>query len=111
MSAETIMIWSMIFVVMFVGCEDPPANSCVSIYYVELNAGTFSVIVRDGSYGASEEQRFGKYIRNKDGTITLTGGGNYRRRSGLLWHTIKIDPEMPQLSKYLHKNCSLCAAN
>ena len=100
-----------IFAMMLMtGCKrSGDINNCVAVFYEELNSGTYSVIVTEGLYGAVQYKRFGKYIRNDDGTITLTAGGNVRRRSGLVWHTVKVDPDMTQLPHYIHPNCRLCS--
>ena len=105
----------LVFILLFViGCELPrkpseEINNCVSIHYQELNCGTFSYITVEGICGSRTYQLEGVYKRNNDGTVTLTGGGNKRIRSGLVWHTVKIDPNMRQHPRYLHPNCRLCA--
>lgn len=93
---------------MLVGCDPKKEHNCVSVHYIELNGGTYSVIATEGRYGARTYQLFGKYVRNSDKTISITNGGNIRSRSGMMWHTTKIDPDMPQYSIYLHHNCRLC---
>ena len=98
--------------IILAGCVPVPnkEKNCLSIYYKELNGGTFSVIQAKTPAGfLYSYELFGKYVRNDDGTISLTDGGNLRERVGFAWHTTRVDPEMKQLPIYLHPNCRFCS--
>lgn len=108
---KTITIISLL--VFILGCtpiQVEKTNRCVSIYYQELNSGTYSnIITAKDSGGVAVYRLGGRYEKNEDGTITLVGAGNRRIRVGLTWHTVLIDPDMEQLAIYLHPNCRFCA--
>ncbi len=64
-------------------------DDCVSVYYKELNCGTFTVLIRPGPWGIIETKLRGVWIRNANGTVLCVGAGKVKVLSGLTWKTIK----------------------